>query len=439
MGTPGGGIALAHAHFHWARTLTIPCRQSILICIFGSILGGAVSGFCATLGAPTGLRQISISRYSFGWWPTKLIALLNTIGQIGWSSAGCITGGIALNAVADGKVSTALGIVIIAVASLAVSFFGIKAILPFERYAWFVYLIVFLIILGQTGPSADNTTETKLEGADLAGNVLSLLAIVYGSSASWCTVASDYYVLYPPSTSRTKVFLLTTLGVAIPTSFGMVSGCVVSSALNNEPTWNDAYNNNGGSGLGFLVQTALHPSGFAKFLLVLLVLSAINCNIINTYSAALSCQQFARPFAKIPRVLWTFACFAVILAIALAGRDHLLDYLENFLSLLGYWCTSYFVILASEHFVFRKADVVNNYDLDAWNDPARLPIGLAAIASFLLGVVFWCMGMVETWFVGPIGGLIGADGGDVANELTFAVTLLAYLPLRWVELRFVGR
>jgi purine-cytosine permease-like protein len=236
MGTPDGGIAPALTQSHWARTLTIPCRQSILICIFGSILGGAVSGFCATLGAPTGLRQISISRYSFGWWPTKLIALLNTIGQIGWSSAGCITGGIALNAVADGKVSIALGIVIIAVASLAVSFFGIKAILPFERYAWFVYLIVFLIILGQTGPSADNTTETKLEGADLAGNVLSLLAIVYGSSASWCTVASDYYVLYPPSTSRTKVFLLTTLGVAIPTSFGMVSGCVVSSPPGTTPT-----------------------------------------------------------------------------------------------------------------------------------------------------------------------------------------------------------
>jgi len=311
--------------------------------------------------------------------------------------------------------------------------------LPFERYAWIVYLIVFLIILGETGPSADNSTTTKLEGADLSASVLSLLAIVYGSSASWCTVASDYYVLYPTTTSRTKVFLLTTLGVAIPTSFGMVSGCVVSSALNNEPTWNDAYTNNGGSGLGFLLQTALYPRGFAKFLLVLLVLSGINCNIINTYSAALSCQQFARPFARIPRVLWTFACFAVILAIALAGRDHLLDYLENFLSLLGYWCTSYFVIVASEHFVFRRGDVLHRYDLEAWNDPARLPMGLAAIASFLVGVVFWCMGMVETWFVGPIGALIGSGGGDIANELALVMTLVAYLPLRWLELKYVGR
>lgn len=419
--------------------LTVFHRQSILIVIFGSILGGAVSGFCATLGAPTGLRQISISRYSFGWFPNKVVALLNTIQQIGWSSAGCITGGIALNAVADGKVSTALGIVIIAVCSLIISFIGIKAILPFERYAWIVYLIVFLIILGQTGSSADASRGTELKGAELSGTVLSLLAIVYGSSASWATAASDYYVLYPPNTSRTKVFLLTTIGVSLPTSFAMTAGCVVSSALNTRPTWNEAYTENGGSGLGFLLQTALHPVGFAKFLLVLLVLSGINCNIINTYSAALSCQQFARPFARLPRVLWTLLCFAVILALALAGRDHILDYLENFLSLLGYWCTSYFVIVATEHFLFRRADVAHRYDLEGWNEPARLPLGLAASVSFLLGVVMWCMGMVETWFVGPVGGLIGESGGDVANEMTFAATLVAYVPLRWAELRYFGR
>ena len=302
-----------------------------------------------------------------------------------------------------------------------------------------MYLVVFLIVLGQTGSSADPTPGTSLEGLELSGTVLSLLAIVYGSSASWCSCASDYYVLYPPNTSRTKVFLLTTIGVALPTSFCMVCGCVVSSALNNEPAWAAAYNNGDGSGLGFLLQTALHPLGFAKFLLVLLVLSGINCNIINTYSAALSCQQFARPFARIPRVLWTVACFAAILAIALAGRNNVLSYLENFLSLLGYWCTSYFVIVATEHFLFRRGDVARNYDLEAWNDPSRLPWGLAAIAAFLLGVVMWCMGMVETWFVGPVGGLIGEGGGDVANEMTFAMTLVAYVPLRWAELRFVGR
>ncbi|KJX99932.1 nucleoside transporter like protein [Zymoseptoria brevis] len=410
-------------------------KQSILITVFGSLLGGAVSGFCATMGAPTGLRQISISRYSFGWYPNKIVAALNTIQQLGWSAAGCITGGLALTAVSNGRVSVVVGIIIIATCSLVISFIGLRAILVYEKYAWFIYLIVFLIIFGQVGPHADNATPSSLNGADLSGAVLSVLAIVYGSSAAWATIASDYYVQYSVDVSRTKVFLMTTFGIALPTSVGMVAGCVVSSAMNNNPSWKSTYED---QGLGYLIADVLHPSGFASFILVLLVLSVIGTNVLALYSAGLSCQQFARPFAKVPRFLWTLACFGVIIALALAGRDSLLAYLQNFLSLLGYWCTSYFVIVFSEHFVFRKGDFAN-YDLEGWNTPARLPVGWAGLTAFGLGVVVWVMGMVQTWFVGPIARTIGTSGGDVSNQLCFVVTLVSYVPARWLEYRFVGR
>jgi purine-cytosine permease-like protein len=173
----------------------------------------------------------------------------------------------------------------------------------------------------------------------------------------------------------------------------MVAGCVVSSALNNRPDWKDAYEN---QGLGYLIQDMLYPRGFAKFILTLLVLSGINVNIISIYSSAISCQQFSRPFSRIPRFIWTLACSAVILGLALGGRDQLNAYLQNFLSILGYWSTQYFVIIFSEHWIFRKGKI-ENYDLDGWNDPSRLPVGLAALASFLLGVVAWVMGMWQTW------------------------------------------
>ncbi|KAI7222020.1 hypothetical protein KC333_g1380 [Hortaea werneckii] len=409
-------------------------KQSIVIVIFASLLGGAVSAFSATLGAATGLRQISISRYSMGWWPNKVVAALNVIQQLGWSAAGCITGGIALVAASDGSIPIAVGVIIIAIVSLVVSFAGLKMILIYERYAWAIYLVIFLIIFGQTGRYADNS-PTDLAGADLSGQVLSLIAVVYGSSASWCTIASDYYVSYPVNVSRVKVFFFTTLGISIPTSIGMVAGCVVSSALNNRPDWNDIYEN---QGLGFLLQEALYPYGFAKFLLVLLVLSGINCNIINTYSAAISCQQFARPFARMPRFVWTILCFGVIVALSLAGRKQLQAYLENFLSMLGYWCTSYFVILFCEHYIFRKGNFAN-YDLEGWNDPKKLPVGVAAFFAFALGVVMWIMGLVQTWYVGPVGARIGSSGGDVANELTLAVTAIAYVPFRYLELKYIGR
>ncbi|KAL7807141.1 permease for cytosine/purines, uracil, thiamine, allantoin domain-containing protein [Trichoderma aethiopicum] len=409
-------------------------KQSILVTIFASIMGGAVTGYCATFGAATGLRQISVSRYSFGWWPNKLIALLNSIQQMGWAAVSCITGGLALTAVSDGHVSLILGIVILAVVALAISFVGLNAILVYERYAWIIFFVIFMIIFGESGRFADNTSPPTASGTTLSGAILSLLAIVYGSSASWCTMVSDYYVHYPANVSRVKVFLMTTFGIAIPTSIGMVAGCVVASGFNNKPEWSDAYD----QGLGYLIQEVLYPRGFAKFLLTLLVLSGINTNVISIYSAAISFQQLARPFAAIPRFIWTIFCFLCILALALGGREQLNAYLQNFLSLLGYWCTSYAIILFQEHFIFRKGNFAN-YDLDNWNNPAKLPLGIGASVAFGLGIVAWVMGMDETWFIGPLAKLIGKNGGDVANEFTFVVTALTYFPARSLELKYFGR
>lgn len=420
-------------------------KQSLLITIFASILGGAATGFAATFGPPTGLRQISISRYAFGWWPNKVIAALNTIVQIGWAAVACITGGLALTAVADGNLSLAVGIIILAVVATLISFVGLKAILIYERYAWFVFFIIFMIFFGMTGKYANNSDvnytiqpdpqDNQLSGPNLSGAVLSLLAIIYGSSASWQTMASDYYAHYPVNTNRWKVFLFTTFGIALPTSIGMFAGCVVASALDNRADWADIYEN---QGLGFLIQAMLYPVGFAKFILVLLVLSGINVNVISIYSAAISCQQFARPFAKVPRFIWIILCFIAILALALGGREQLNAYLVNFLSLLGYWCTQYFIILFCEHIIFRKGNF-DNYDLDAWNDPQRLPVGIAAGLAFGIGIIAWVMGMVETWYVGPLGGLIGDYGGDIANEFTLGVTALVFIPARYFELKFIGR
>ncbi|KAI0859197.1 permease for cytosine/purines, uracil, thiamine, allantoin-domain-containing protein [Xylaria cubensis] len=415
--------------------LGLSLKQTISISILASILGAALPGFAATFGAATGLRQISVSRYSFGWWPNKIIAVLNATVQIGWGAVGCITGGLALTAASDGHLSLIVGIIILAVTAFLISFVGLKAILIYERYAWIIFFTIFLVFFGEIGRYADNTTPSPLKGADLAGSLLSLIAIVYGSSASWVSIVSDYYVHYPANVSRVKVFFLTTFGIAIPTSVGMVAGCVVASALNNRPDWADVYHT---EGIGYLINTMLYPRGFAKVILTLLVLSGINVNVVCIYSAAIACQQFARPFARVPRFVWTLFCFVLILGLAMGGREQLNVYLQNFLSLLGYWSTSYFAILFIEHYVFRKGSF-ENYDLDAWNDPTRLPVGLGALAAFLVGVVGCVLGMVETWYVGPVGKLIGSHGGDVANELAFIATLATYLPARYFELKAFGR
>jgi purine-cytosine permease-like protein len=164
----------------------------------------------------------------------------------------------------------------------------------------------------------------------------------------------------------------------------------------------------------------------------------VGVNVIAIYSGALSAQLFAPPFAKVPRVIWSFLVFAGVLALGIAGRNKLLAVLENFLSLLGYWNTSFFVILFIEHYYFRKGSLAN-YDLDAWNDPSRMPVGYAGLAAFLCGAAGWIVGMVETYYVGALANMIGKDGGDIANELALIFSSVSYLPIRTLELRYVGR
>ncbi|KAB8262693.1 permease for cytosine/purines, uracil, thiamine, allantoin-domain-containing protein [Aspergillus pseudonomiae] len=443
---PPNSLAMA---FMWASaTMNISCfstgflgkqfglslGQTIPIIICSTLLGAAVTGWCATMGPETGLRQVAISRYSLGFYPSSIIALLNVIEQLGWASVNCITGGLALSAVSDGHVSIAVGVVIVACISFLFSFIGLKGVLMYEQYAWMVFFVIFMIIYGESAHRANLAAPATVSGITRSGNVLSLISVVYGSSASWSSIVSDFYVHYPVNISKVKVFLYTTLGITIPTCIGMLLGACISSALDTNPEWAAAY----GNGIGEILQEIIYPSGFAKFLLVLLVLSGIGVNCIAIYSSALSAQLFAKPCEKVPRAIWSTLVFGCILALGIAGRDHLLDVLENFLSLLGYWNTSFFVILFCEHYVFRGGNVAN-YDLDAWNTPSKMPIGFAGLTAFLCGAAGWIVDMVETYYVGAIAKLIGADGGDIANELALVFTSVSYIPLRKLELKYIGR
>lgn len=100
-----------------------------------------------------------------------------------------------------------------------VSFIGLKAVFQYEKYAGLVLAVVFIIMYSEAASFADNTTPSQLTGSTLSGTALTLFAVIYGSSASWCSIVADYYVEYPVNTSETKVLILTTLGICKFTGF----------------------------------------------------------------------------------------------------------------------------------------------------------------------------------------------------------------------------
>jgi purine-cytosine permease-like protein len=146
----------------------------------------------------------------------------------------------------------------------------------------------------------------------------------------------------------------------------------------------------------------------------------------------------------------------IVLALAWGGRDKLEEIINNLLSILGYWTLAFGLILAIEHFWFRPR--MGGYDLSAWQDPKRMPAGLAGTTALLAGIGFSFLGMNQTWvgaliflllafditdgvvqYRSPVAKHIGSSGGDVGDYLVFASVLILYPLLRTLEIRIVGR
>jgi purine-cytosine permease-like protein len=117
--------------------------------------------------------------------------------------------------------------------------------------------------------------------------------------------------------------------------------------------------------------------------------------ICNIYSSALSIQLLGQHSIAVPRFIWCTLLSLVVFALAYGGRKVLEDIINNLLSILGYWTLAFALILFVEHFVFRPR--LGGYDLTAWQDPSRLPLGLAGTASLLIGIGFSFLGMDQTW------------------------------------------
>ena len=69
-----------------------------------------------------------------GYWPSKLICLLNIINQVGWGIITAVLTGQLLSAVNGAGLSVAVGCVISALCIGLVATFGIAIVHIYERY-----------------------------------------------------------------------------------------------------------------------------------------------------------------------------------------------------------------------------------------------------------------------------------------------------------------
>jgi NCS1 nucleoside transporter family len=375
-----------------------------------------------------------------GWWPSKLIVILNIIVLLGYSLLDCVVGGQILSAVSpNGSMSVVVGIVIVAIITWAVTTFGISVFHYYERYAFIPQIIVFSILFGISAKHYDLTTPSTGDPRTVAGDRLSFFSICLSAAITYGGLGADYFVYWPTSTSRFSIFAATLLGLSVSFTLALVLGIGLGSGITSYQPYSNAWTNSqGGSGSGALLVVGFEPlHDFGKFCAVIAALGVIANTIPPTYSSGVDFQILGRYAAKVPRVIWNTIGVIIYTVCALAGRNHLAVIFTNFLALMGYWVAIWIAIILEEYLIFRRS--AKAYNWAAWDDREKLPIGIAALVAFLVGYGGSVISMAQVWYIGPIARLIGEYGGDAGNYVGFSCAALVYPPLRWLELKKFGR
>ena len=104
--------------------------------------------------------------------------------------------------------------------------------------------------------------------------------------------------------------------------------------------------------------------------------------------------------------------------------------------IIGYWSALFVAIILTEHFLFRKNNF-KSYEIEDWDKPNNLPLGIAALLSFLCGFGMVVPSMSQQWYTGPIA---KAGTGDIGILTGGVVAAAFYAILRALEKKaFPGR
>src|SRR5438876_3689692 len=129
--------------------------DSVVVIILFNIIGVLPVAFFSTLGPKLGLRQMTISRFSFGWVGAIIMAIFNVAACIGWSAVNVIVGAQLVVALSGGAIPLWAGIIRSAILTTLVSIYGYRYVHRYERYAWIPMAIMFAIILVIAAPHLD--------------------------------------------------------------------------------------------------------------------------------------------------------------------------------------------------------------------------------------------------------------------------------------------
>lgn len=397
---------------------------SVLVIVIFTILGVLPVAFLSTLGPKTGLAQMPLSRFAFGYWGAKIPAIFNALACIGWSAVNALIGSQIIVTWSAGTIPQWAALLFLAVVTTAVSVFGYFIVHRYERFAWIVMFVLFAYVF----IAASGKFNTANIGASALGSGLLLFAgvatfggAIFGYAVGWSSYAADYTRRQPVETSSRKVFWYAFSGVVVPCVVLEILGVLLASAVPG-----DIFNS---APAGKVIADSIGTGGIAGLVVVLLAFSTIANNVPNDYSFALSTQVVG--VKNIPRWFLTIVGALAYVALALALEANFNFKLEGFLLLIAYWLGAWNAVVLLEHFVFRKG----KYAVEDYETSSKLPVGIAGVVAMVVGIAVAFLGVQQAATFGYEGVLSKQIGdADIGFPLAIVVAGVIYLVLRRWEL-----
>jgi NCS1 family nucleobase:cation symporter-1 len=330
-----------------------------------------------------------------------------------------VSGGLALNSLTH--LPEVLCLLIVVVAQLAVAFFGHNLIHAFERYAFPVLVIIFLIAsawtLAKAHPGAPHTT--------FPGSFLVEFAATFGYAVGWNPYASDYTRYFKPDASKKAIALWAALGIFL--------SCIlletVGAAAGTIPSALHVFTTTGNPTAAF---TGVFPTWLADITLLAIAIGAVAANAVNIYSGALSFNAlgFKLPL-HIRRAIVALGFGTIGFFLAWSGLSDAGAKYNNFLLIIAYWIAPWLAVVFCDMLLRRRRreqpDTIElllfNKKYTNWAGPVAMLIGGGASVALFANQ--------PPKFVAIIPRHVGWTG-DLTFEVGFAATAAIYLSWRLI-------
>ena len=394
--------------------------QAVLAIVIGTAGGAAAQAVLSARGPEHGVPQMVLSRLGFGYWGNVLPAGLNSItAGIGWFAVNSVSGTFALNTLLGWP--KILCLIIIVAVQIAIAFFGHNLVHAFERYAFPVLAVIFVIativILTKSHPGAAH--------AAIPGGFLLTIGAVFGYAAGWNPYAADYTRYFSPNTSKKAIGWWAAAGLFLSCVVLEIAGAASATAASAGASLGDPT----GTFTGHL------PTALADLTLLAIALGAVCANVLNIYSGAMS---FVAIGIKLPlalrRAIVALVAGVIGFIVAITGLHDAGAKYTDFLLIIAYWIAPWLAVMFCDQFLYRRRSLAEEEKL-LFN---RQYSNWAGPVAMLLGVILsvWLFSN-QTKYIGPIPTHVPSVG-DLTFEAGFVITAVVYLTWHAITGRGAG-